>query len=67
MLKHFLLQWGKTQEERANIITAVLKNPTPNVSKAIAEAKAKGKGVYPILSFISPQLFKIYFSFTIFS
>ena len=37
------------KEERANIITAGLRNPTPDVSKAIAEAKAKGKHVYPIL------------------
>ena len=51
------------KEERASIIMAVLKNPTPDVSKAIAEAKAKAKGEYLILSLFHHQLIKIYLSF----
>ena len=30
------------------MITAVLKNPTPDVSKAVAEARVEGKGGGPI-------------------
>ena len=42
------------KEEGASTIMAGLKNPTPDVSEAIAEVKAKWKGECPILSFISP-------------
>ena len=30
-----------------------MKNPTPDVSKAIVEARAEGKGVYPIYFYIT--------------
>ena len=39
----FSFQWKKTQGERAKIIKAGLKNPTPNVSKAIMETEGDGK------------------------
>ena len=39
-----------TKEARAKVITAGLKSPTPDVSKAIAEADAAGKGRCSILS-----------------
>ena len=46
----FSFQWKKTQGERAKIIKAGLKNPTPNVSKAIMETEGDGKGRCSILS-----------------
>ena len=46
----FPFQWKKTQEERAKIIEAGLKNPMPDVSKAITEVEAVGKGRCSILS-----------------
>ena len=39
-----------TKEARARVITAGLKNPTPDVSKAITEVEAAGKGRCSILS-----------------
>ena len=39
-----------TKEVRARVITAGLQNPTPDVSKAIIEAEADGKGGCSILS-----------------
>ena len=35
---------GTTKEAGARVITAGPENPTPDVSKAIAEAEAAGKG-----------------------
>ena len=44
---HTFFQWGTSKEARAQVILPGLKNPTPGVSKAIAEAEAAGKGKYP--------------------
>ena len=41
---HIFFRWGTLKEARAQIITAGLKNPTPDVSRAIAEAEAASKG-----------------------
>ena len=46
---YFFSQWGKTKEARARVITEGLKNPMPDVSKAIVEAEADGKGRCSIL------------------
>ena len=40
---HTFFQWGTSKEARAQFITAGLKNPTPDVSRAIPEAEASGK------------------------
>ena len=40
-------QWGTSKEARAQVIIAGLKNPTPDVSRAIAEVEATGKGKHP--------------------
>ena len=37
-------QWGTSKEARAKVITAGLKNPTPDVSRAIGEAETTGRG-----------------------
>ena len=37
-------QWGASKEARAKIITAGLKNPTPDIGRAIAEVEAADKG-----------------------
>ena len=43
-----------TKEARGKVITAGLENPTPDVSKAIVEAEAAGKGkCYKFLHFIN--------------
>ena len=43
-----------TKEARAKVITAGLENPTPDVSKAIKEVEAAGKGRCPrVLHFIN--------------
>ena len=41
---HMFFQWGTSKEARAQVITAGLKNPIPDISRAIAEAEATGKG-----------------------
>ena len=38
----YLLPVGTSKEARAQVITAGLKNPTPDVSRAIAEAETSG-------------------------
>ena len=40
----YLLPGGTSKEARAQVITVGLKNPTPDVSRAIAEAEATDKG-----------------------
>ena len=41
---HTFFQWGTSKEARAQVIIAGLKNPTPDVSRSIAEVEAAGKG-----------------------
>ena len=43
---HISFQWGSSQEARAQVIQAGLLDPTPDISKAISEAEAAGKGKY---------------------
>ena len=44
---HTFFQWETSKEARAQVIIAGLKNPTPDISRAIAEVEATGKGKYP--------------------
>ena len=44
---HIFFQCGTSKEARAQVILAGLKNQTPDVSRAIAEAEAASKGKYP--------------------
>ena len=44
---HTFFQWGSSQEARAQVIQAGLLDPTPDVSIAITEAEATGRGKYP--------------------
>ena len=44
---HTFFQWGFSQEARAQVISAGLLDPTPDVSKAITEAEAASRGKYP--------------------
>ena len=44
---HTFFHWGTSKEARAQVIIAGLENPTPDVSRAIAEAEATSKGKYP--------------------
>ena len=44
---HTFFQWVTSKEARAQVILAGLENPTPDVSRAIAEVEAAGKGRYP--------------------
>ena len=46
-MHHTFFQWGTSQEARAQVILAGLKNPTPDISRAIAEVEVTGKGKYP--------------------
>ena len=39
---------GKTKKARARVITVGLKNPIPDVSMAISEAKLEEKGADPV-------------------
>ena len=44
---HTFFQWGTSKEARSQVIIAGLRNPTPDVSRAIAEAEATSKGKHP--------------------
>ena len=44
---HTFFQWGTSKEARSQVIIAGLRNPNPDVSRAIAEAEATSKGKYP--------------------
>ena len=46
---HTFFQWGTSKEARAQVIIAGLNNPTPDVSRAIAEAEAASKGKHSYL------------------
>ena len=46
-MHHTLFQWGTSQEARAQVILAGLKNPTLDVSRAIEEVEVAGKVRYP--------------------
>ena len=51
-----------TKEIRAKVITAGLENPTSDVSKAIVEVEAAGKGRYSIFLYFHQQFPKFHFS-----
>ena len=58
---HTFFQWGPSQEARGQIILAGLKNPSPDVSRAIAEAETTGKGKYPHSSHTFLELIRAFY------
>ena len=44
---HTFFQWETSKEARAQVIIAGLKNPTPDICRATAEAEAASKGKHP--------------------
>ena len=64
---HTFFQWGTSQEARAQIILAGLKNSSPDISRASAEVETASKGKYPHSSHNFLELIRAFISYFIFS
>ena len=58
---HTFFQWGTSKEARAQVITAGLENPTPDVSRAIVEAEANGKGRHSHIFYTFLKMIRVFY------